>query len=155
GGWSSQRLGRDPHAQFVSVWRRRSRSANTYLDLSAAAGMWSCGRSLSGAPCCIHRAHAGAPYRIGEHMRKLRALLKRVAGLLNSGRDHHEFSVELESHIAMHVEDGVRSGLSAEEARRRALIQLGGAEQVHQLRRERRTLPILENMARDVRYAVR
>jgi hypothetical protein len=43
-------------------------------------------------------------------MRKLRALLKRIAGLLNSGRDHHEFSAELESHIAMHVEDGMRSG---------------------------------------------
>jgi predicted permease len=88
-------------------------------------------------------------------MRKLRALLKRIAGLLNSGRDHHEFSAELESHIAMHVEDGVRSGLSAEEARRRALIQLGGAEQVRQLRRERRTLPMLDNIARDVRYAIR
>ena len=88
-------------------------------------------------------------------MRKLRALWKRIAGLLHSGRDDHEFSDELESHIAMQVEDGVRSGLSPEEARRRALIQLGGAEQVRQARRERRTLPWVESLARDLRYAFR
>ncbi len=88
-------------------------------------------------------------------MRKLRALWKRIAGLFYSGRGDREFSDELESHIAMHVEDGVRSGLSAEEARRRALIQLGGAEQVRQSRRERRTLPMVESVARDVRYAFR
>jgi len=88
-------------------------------------------------------------------MRKLRALLIRLKGLLHSGHSDQEFSDEIETHIAMHVEDGVRSGLSAEEARRRALIQLGGTEQVHQSRRERSTLPMLESLARDVRYAIR
>lgn len=66
-----------------------------------------------------------------------------------------DFSAELESHIAMHAEDGVRAGLSAAEARRRALIQLGGAEQVRQARRERQTLPWLESLGRDLRYAWR
>ncbi len=88
-------------------------------------------------------------------MRKLRALWMRLAGLLRSGRGDGDFSDELESHIAMQVEDGVRSGLSWEEARRRALIQLGGAEQVRQARRERRTLPWVESLARDLRYAFR
>lgn len=88
-------------------------------------------------------------------MRKVRALWIRVAGQFDSGRGEEDFSDELESHIAMHAEEGVRSGLSPEEARRRALIQLGGAEQVRQSRRERRTLPWLEGAVRDVRYAVR
>ena len=88
-------------------------------------------------------------------MRKLRALWIRLKGLLPSGHADDEFSDELESHVAMHVEEGVRSGLTPNEARRRALIQLGGAEQVRQSRRERRTLPWLENLERDVRYAVR
>jgi predicted permease len=79
----------------------------------------------------------------------------RLMGMAQGSRANGEFSAELESHIAMQVEDGVRSGLSEAEARRRALMQLGGAEQVRQARRERQTLPWLENLARDLRYAVR
>lgn len=88
-------------------------------------------------------------------MRKLRALWIRLVGLLRSSRAEENFSAELEAHIANHVEDGVRAGLSAEESRRRALIALGCAEQVRQARRERNGLPELDNLARDLRYAVR
>jgi predicted permease len=62
---------------------------------------------------------------------------------------------ELDSHVAMHIEDGVRAGLSVEEARRQALIRLGGVEQTRQAWRERSTLPWAENLMRDVRYALR
>ena len=55
----------------------------------------------------------------------------------------------------MHIEDGVRAGMSLEEARRQALIRLGGAEQTRQSYRERRTLPWLENLLRDTRYGLR
>jgi predicted permease len=88
-------------------------------------------------------------------LRKLRALWMRFIGLLKSSRADADFSSELESHIAMQIDDGVRSGLGAEEARRRALLQLRGAEQVRQAQRERRTLPWLENALRDLRYALR
>jgi putative ABC transport system permease protein len=66
-----------------------------------------------------------------------------------------EIDAELESHVAMHTEDGVRAGLSDEEARRRALIQLGGTEQTRQAYRERATLPWMESLGFDVRYALR
>lgn len=88
-------------------------------------------------------------------MRKLRALWIRLTGLLHSRRADHEFSNELESHIAMHVDDGIRSGLRPEEARRRAIVQLGGREQVRQAQRERHGLPWLESPLRDVRYVLR
>lgn len=88
-------------------------------------------------------------------MRKLRAFWIRLVGTLHASRDDGDFSAELQAHIAMQVEDGLRSGLSEAEARRRALMQLGGADQVRQARRERRTLPWLENLGRDIRYAVR
>lgn len=88
-------------------------------------------------------------------MRNVRALWIRLGNLLRAGHADRDFSDELESHIALHVEDGVRSGLSPEEARRRAFIQLGGAEQVRQAQRDRRGLPWLENLGRDVRYAFR
>src|SRR5580692_8513522 len=85
-------------------------------------------------------------------MRKLRALWLR---LLRARRTWDEFETELESHVAMHTEDGVRAGLSMVEARRRALIRLGGAEQARQAYRERTGLPWLESLLRDLRYSVR
>lgn len=83
-------------------------------------------------------------------MHALRALWMR----LRSSRDS-EFEVELQSHIAMDVESGVRQGLSEGEARRRALIRLGGAEQVRQAYRERSTLPLLHDLFRDLRFGLR
>jgi predicted permease len=75
--------------------------------------------------------------------------------MMRQRRAGSEFDAELESHVAMHTEDGVRAGLSAEEARRQALIRLGGAEQTRQAYRERRTLPVLESLLRDLGYGLR
>jgi predicted permease len=72
-----------------------------------------------------------------------------------SGRAEAEFSAELESHLAMNIEDGVRAGLSREEARRQALIRLGGMEQAKIAQRERCGLPVVEALGRDVAYGVR
>ncbi|MFY9936962.1 MAG: ABC transporter permease [Silvibacterium sp.] len=88
-------------------------------------------------------------------MRRLRALWLRVRGMFASGRAEAEFSAELESHLAMNIEDGVRAGLSREEARRQALIRLGGMEQAKIAQRERRGLPKVEALGRDVAYGVR
>ena len=88
-------------------------------------------------------------------MRRLRALWMRLRGLVAGRREDGEFEAEIESHLTMHAEAGVRSGLSPEEARRQALIRLGGVEQTRQAWRERRTLPWLENLLRDVRYTLR
>src|ERR1035437_2385136 len=88
-------------------------------------------------------------------MRRLRALWMRLRGLAFGWRQDGEFAAELESHVTMHTEDGIRAGLNPDEARRQALLQLGGAEQTRQAYRERRTLPWLENLLRDVRYALR
>ena len=85
-------------------------------------------------------------------MRRLRALWMR---LVHGRRAKQEFEAELESHLRMHTEDGMRAGLSQEEARRQALIRLGGAEQARQAYRERASLPAVESLAQDVRYALR
>jgi hypothetical protein len=68
-------------------------------------------------------------------MRSLRTFWLRLRGLFVSGSD---FDAELESHVDLHTADGIRAGLSPEEARRQALIRLGGAEQTRQAHRERR-----------------
>jgi predicted permease len=85
-------------------------------------------------------------------MRQLRALWLRLLGFAEPKDD---FDAELESHLAMHIEDGIRAGLSPEEARRQALIRLGGAEQTRQSYRERSGLPWVEALVRDLRYAIR
>jgi len=88
-------------------------------------------------------------------MRKLRAIWKRIAGLLNFGKADADFSAEIESHVAMHVDDGIRAGLAPDEARRRALLQLGGIEQARQTYRERARLPWLDDLLRDLLYGLR
>jgi predicted permease len=85
-------------------------------------------------------------------MRSLRSFWVRLRGLFRARSD---FDAELESHVAMHIEDGIRAGLSPEEARRQALIGLGGAEQTRQAHRERRTLPWIESLLQDLRYGLR
>ena len=88
-------------------------------------------------------------------MRKLRALWIRLLGMIGTQRGDEDFAAELASHVAMDTDDGVRAGLSPAEARRQALIRLGGAEQTRQAVRERRGLPWLETLLRDLRYGLR
>ena len=87
-------------------------------------------------------------------MQKLRALLLRLFGLVRGQGGHDEFAAELETHISLHTDEGIRAGLDPAEARRQALIHLGGAEQTRQAHRERRTLPAVEIFLEDTRFAV-
>ena len=89
-------------------------------------------------------------------MRSVKAILVRMWGLFRGRRKQDdEIDAELEAHVRLHTEDAMRSGLSEREARRQALIRLGGAEQVKQVLRERRTLLWFEHCIRDVNFAVR
>ena len=100
-------------------------------------------------------ADSGEVFDGGGLMRKLRALGIRLAGLLGRQRAEAGFSDELEAHLALDIEDGVRSGLSEHEARRRAIIRLGGVEQTRQAYRERSGIPWLESLLRNLRYCLR
>ncbi len=61
----------------------------------------------------------------------------------------------LEAHLQMHIEDNLRSGMNPQEARRQALIKLGGVQQVKEKYRERRSLPLLEMLWSDIRFGAR
>src|SRR5882724_5737408 len=88
-------------------------------------------------------------------MRSLRALLLRVDGLFRKTQHDADLSSELESHLRMHIEENLRAGMSAEEARRQALIKLGGVEQTKEMVRKRRGLPIVEILLKDLRFGAR
>lgn len=87
-------------------------------------------------------------------MRKLRALWSRLRGTF-AARPDDDLSAELESHLQLHIDDNLRSGMSPEEARRNALIKLGGMEQTRQAYRERQALPLLQTLRQDVHYGWR
>jgi putative ABC transport system permease protein len=79
----------------------------------------------------------------------------RLSGWWRARAAEEEFGAELEAHVEMHTEDGVRAGLTRTEARRQALLRLGGAEQTRQAHRERRTVAWLDALGQDVRYGLR
>lgn len=88
-------------------------------------------------------------------MRKLRALWMRLRGMRSAHRAIEDFSAELESHLQMHIEDNLRTGMTPEEARRQALIKLGGIAQTKQAYRERCILPMIDSTLRDIQFALR
>ncbi|HYL94959.1 MAG TPA: permease prefix domain 1-containing protein, partial [Terriglobales bacterium] len=82
-------------------------------------------------------------------MRNLRAVLMRLAGMFRRELRERELRAELESHVQFHIEDNLRAGMAPEEARRQALISLGGLERTKELYRDRRGLPGLETLLQD------
>jgi putative ABC transport system permease protein len=85
-------------------------------------------------------------------IRDLRALWLRLVRGRSASSD---FEAELQSHIEMHTDEGVRAGFTPEAARRAALLRLGGVDQARQSYRERATLAWLEAFRHDIRYALR
>src|SRR5262249_2142260 len=61
----------------------------------------------------------------------------------------------MESHLHLHIADNIRSGMTPEQARREALMKLGGVEQTKELYRERRSLPWMETLLQDIRFGSR
>jgi putative ABC transport system permease protein len=81
--------------------------------------------------------------------------MARLGAIFARERLDRELAAELEGHLALAIDDNLRSGMTAEEARRQALIRLGGVAQVEERYRERRGIPLLENLARDLRFGAR
>ncbi len=88
-------------------------------------------------------------------MRRLRALRRRVAGLFGSAQRERELTDEIDSHLQMNIDDNLRAGMTPQEARRQAMLQLGGVEKTKQTYRERGTLPLVEDVLGDLRFALR
>ena len=62
-------------------------------------------------------------------MRAFRAALMRLTGALGGTRRDVDFAEELQSHVQLHIEDNLRTGMTPDEARREALdvAQIGRA----------------------------
>ena len=66
---------------------------------------------------------------------RLRAMLR---GLVDGGAREQELSEELRAFVELDAASKIRSGMTPADARRAALIELGGAEQVKERVRDSR-----------------
>jgi predicted permease len=86
-------------------------------------------------------------------------LLVRAASFLRNvlsfRRKDEDLDQEIDSHLGMLIDENLRAGMPAKEARRAALIELGGAEQVKEQVREVRIGHWLHSVVSDCRYGLR
>jgi len=89
-------------------------------------------------------------------MSKGRAFVSKIAALFtHRRRNDREFDGEISEHLSLLQEEFERRGLSSEDARYAAKRQFGGISQLKQTRRESRSIPQLQFLGRDLRFALR
>ena len=88
-------------------------------------------------------------------MRLVADLLARLRSLFRGGRDDAETEEELRFHLEMESEKNVSAGMAPREARRQAGLRLGGVEAIREAVRDARGTRPLEDLVRDLGYALR
>jgi putative ABC transport system permease protein len=79
----------------------------------------------------------------------------RARSLFQSRHADAELDRELRAHLEHQIEENIGNGMSPEEARRVALANFGGVENVREEARDARGVNVVENVARDLRYTLR
>jgi len=79
----------------------------------------------------------------------------RLRSLLRRTQVDRELEEELQSHLDQQMEDNLARGMSPEDARRMAMIAMGGLEQQKQQCRETRGIHWIEDLFRDLLYGLR
>jgi putative ABC transport system permease protein len=85
----------------------------------------------------------------------VRVLLVRLRALFRARQLDRDLDDEIASHLGEATEEYIRQGLSPEEARSAAERGFGGVTQAKEVYREVRSFTWLEDVPRDVRYALR
>ena len=88
-------------------------------------------------------------------MEMIRTLFARVASLFGSRQLDRDLDDELRAHIELAAAENRCRGLSPAEARSAALRAFGGVTQTSEAYRVQRGIPLIEQIARDVRFATR
>jgi predicted permease len=88
-------------------------------------------------------------------MNRLQQLLRRLGSFFRPSHLDRELEAEMAAHLELATEENLQRGMALDEARRQALISLGGAEQARQRHRETRGLPGLDRLLQDLRYGAR
>jgi putative ABC transport system permease protein len=85
----------------------------------------------------------------------IRRFWRRLAAFVRPGQAEDEMTREIAAHLALVEEDWRRRGLSPEAAKIAAARAMGGVEQAKEIHRDQRSFPWLEDLRRDIPYAIR
>jgi len=85
----------------------------------------------------------------------MRTFFTRFLNFFRKSRNYRDLDSELASHLQLHIDDNLANSMSPEQARRDALLKLGGLEQTKEAVRDQHSLPFLESLYRDFRLAAR
>ena len=85
----------------------------------------------------------------------LRQLFHRVRSFFRRAQLDRDFDAEISAHLQFAIDENLQRGLSPAEARRQALLRFGGSQQAKENHRDARSLPFLETLLQDLRFAFR
>lgn len=88
-------------------------------------------------------------------MSRLRRALNRMWSFVRKRRMDEDLDAELAAHLQMAIDDKIAHGLSPAEARRLALVSIGGMEQARYRHRESRGIMSLDILMQDLKYTLR
>ena len=88
-------------------------------------------------------------------MKFLRRFFIRLSNFTAGRRADQRVREEMAEHLALQTEANLRAGMSPSEARRQAALKLGGGGAIREDHHAEQSLPLVENLLIDVRYAFR
>src|SRR5579864_6499559 len=88
-------------------------------------------------------------------MRYIKRLWRRFRNFATQRTGDRRLREEMEEHLALQTEENIRSGMAAQEARRRAALKFGSAEALRETYHAEESLPAIESVLQDCRYAIR
>ena len=88
-------------------------------------------------------------------MKFLRRFFIRVSNLATGHSADQRLQDEIAQHLAFQTEENLRAGMSPAEARRQAALKFGAVEAIREDHHAEHSLPLVENLLFDLRYAVR
>src|SRR5580698_11365773 len=88
-------------------------------------------------------------------MKSLRRFFVRLTNFVFGRRADARLLEEMEEHLALETEANLRAGMSAVEARRQALLKLGVGAAIREDHHAEQSLPLIENLVADLKYAAR
>jgi len=88
-------------------------------------------------------------------MKSLKRFFTRLFNSAARREQEERLQEEIEGHIALQTAENARAGLSPVEARRQAMLKFGGVDATKQDYRAEHGMPLIEDLIRDVRFALR
>ena len=88
-------------------------------------------------------------------MRFMRRFLIRVLNFTTGRSADQRLREEISEHLAFQTEENLHGGMSMAEARRQAALKLGATEAIREHHHAEQSLPFIENLSHDLRYALR